>query len=191
MRLRVKISGFQLLVCAALFGAFAGLIAVLPPIPASQSAAISTKPSLTYQAKVIRVTDGDTIVVRARGETIKIRLAQIDAPESGQPWGSRSRQELAGLVEGKTITIKTTGQDRYGRTVAQIAVDGVDVNRDMIVRGAAWAYPDYVTDPSMIEAQRTAANQGTGLWAMAENQRVAPWEYRQKQRTKQGTATAR
>lgn len=95
------------------------------------------------------------------------------------------------MVAGRTITIKPTGKDRYDRTIAQLEADGLDVNRDMVARGAAWAYVDYVTDPSMIDTERRARARSVGLWAMPENERVAPWVYRQQRRAKQNVAVAR
>jgi endonuclease YncB( thermonuclease family) len=163
------------------------VVTLLVPARASQASV----PNASFDGQVIRVTDGDSITVRAGEENIKVRLAQIDAPETGQPWGTRSRQELADMIAGRTITVTSTGQDRYGRTIAQIEADGVDVNRDMIARGAAWAYTSYVTDPSMIETQRRARAEGVGLWAMPENERIPPWVYRQERRAKQSVATAR
>jgi endonuclease YncB( thermonuclease family) len=188
MKIALKSFPLKALVIATMVASAALVITLLPPVAPSQASVPITS---SFQGQVIRVTDGDSITVRSGDENIKVRLAQIDAPETGQPWGTRSRQELAELVAGKTVTIKATGEDRYGRMIAQIEADGLDINRDMIARGAAWAYVTYVTDPSMIEAERIARAQSAGLWAMPENERIAPWIYRQERRAKQPTATAR
>jgi endonuclease YncB( thermonuclease family) len=188
MKIAIKSLPLKAIIIAAMVASAALVITLLPPVPTSQASVPITS---SFEGQVIRVTDGDSITVRAGEENIKVRLAQIDAPETGQPWGTRSRQELADMVAGRTVIIKSTGQDRYGRTIAQIEADGVDVNRDMITRGAAWAYTTYVTDPSMIEAERTARARATGLWAMPENERIAPWVYRQERRAKQQATTAR
>jgi endonuclease YncB( thermonuclease family) len=156
--------------------------------PRHSAASISVQ---RLEGLVIGISDGDSITVRSGSENIKVRLAQIDAPETGQPWGTRSRQELSALVGGKTVKLMVTGQDRYGRTIAQIEAEGIDVNRDMLARGAAWAYVDYLTDPSLIEVERLARNRAIGLWAMPENERVAPWVYRRMRRTKSEATTAR
>jgi endonuclease YncB( thermonuclease family) len=187
MKIAVKSMAVRAFLVAVLVASAALIFTLLMPVPASQASV----PNASFDGQVIRVTDGDSITVRAGEENIKVRLAQIDAPETGQPWGTRSRQELAEMVAGRTITVKATGQDRYGRTIAQIEAGGVDVNRDMIARGAAWAYTTYVTDPSMIETQRKAREEGVGLWAMPENERIPPWVYRQERRAKQAVITAR
>ncbi len=54
-----------------------------------------------YQGAVIKVNDGATIRIPARGQNLKIRLAGIDAPEKDQPYGKRARKALAGTVAGK------------------------------------------------------------------------------------------
>jgi endonuclease YncB( thermonuclease family) len=165
-----------------------GFATVLSLPPSSSRASVDTT---RLGGRVIGVSDGDSITVRSGEANLKVRLAQIDAPETGQPWGTRSRQELAALVSGKEVTLVVTGQDRYGRTIAQIQADGLDVNRDMVARGAAWAYTAYLTDTTMIEVERGARNRAAGLWAMPEDQRIAPWVYRRERRAKSAVATAR
>ena len=129
---------------------------------------------------MIGVTDGDTIRVLAAGnEQIIIRLAEIDAPERSQPWGARSRQILSETVGGREVTIEKSDEDRWGRTVARIRVNGEDVNRQMVAAGAAWAFRRYLTDQSLIAVEEGAKRQGRGLWSMPANQTVAPWEWRQ------------
>jgi endonuclease YncB( thermonuclease family) len=140
---------------------------------------------------VINVSDGDSITVRTGETNLKIRLAQIDAPETGQPWGTRAKQALSDLVGGQEVTVKVIDQDRYGRWVAQIDVDGLDVNHAMVARGAAWAYTAYLTDESLRAVEAQARADQLGLWAMPEGERVAPWDYRKQRRAQQSLSTAR
>jgi len=72
----------------------------------------------TYTAKVIGISDGDTIKVLKGHTQIKIRLHGIDSPEKGQAFGTKARQFTSEMVFGKTVTVKQTDTDRYGRTVA-------------------------------------------------------------------------
>ena len=144
------------MLCAALIGAFVGFISQLPASPQPNASHKAKSDTQTFQVVVINVSDGDSITVRSGDQNIKIRLAEIDAPERGQAWGTNSRQELAGLVAGKTVSITPQGQDRYDRIIAKVEVNGLDINRAMVQRGAAWAYDDYVSDLSITQLQAQA-----------------------------------
>jgi endonuclease YncB( thermonuclease family) len=95
--------------------------------------------SQTITGRVIKISDGDTLTIIDQSKNqIKIRLAEIDTPESRQPYGNKSKQELSRLCFGKDVTIQVQTKDRYGRTVGRIYVDRLDVNAEMIRLGAAW-----------------------------------------------------
>ena len=69
------------------------------------------------------VADGDTItVLDASKVQYKIRLSGIDAPEKAQPFGDRSKQNLARMVFNKDVSIEWSKQDRYGRIVGKVMV---------------------------------------------------------------------
>ena len=83
------------------------------------------------EGRVVGVHDGDTVTLLMAGnQQLKIRLAQIDAPESDQAFGQRSKQSLSDMVFNKTIKVEKETIDKYGRTVGTIFVDGLDANRD-------------------------------------------------------------
>lgn len=131
-----------------------------------------------YQATVVAVHDGDTITVRS-DITTKIRLFGIDAPELKQPHGQASKQALSGMVFGKTVTVTPANKDRYGRTVAQIKADGVDVNNRMVEMGAAWWYTDYAkNDTVKQQLQSDAQGKRIGLWA--DKNPMPPWDFRKR-----------
>lgn len=137
---------------------------------------------------MVGITDGDTItVLDHQNQQHTIRLAEIDAPERGQPWGDRSRQGLSTLVFGKSVSVQQTDTDRYGRVVARVFSDGRDVNRAMVEEGAAWAYRDYLTDDTLIATEARARQSRAGLWSMSDAQTVAPWEWRKGVRVGSGT----
>ena len=143
-----------------------------------------------YQARVVGVTDGDSITVLSDGKQEKIRLAEIDAPEKGQPYSSKAKQALSELVFGKTVTIQAVSVDRYGRTVARIYVEGLDVNAAMVARGAAWVYTAYSEDPLFPQLQATAKAESNGLWGLSEYQQIPPWEWRRGRRESLPTDTS-
>ena len=122
--------------------------------------------------------DGDTLTcLDETNQQQKVRLAGIDAPEIGQDQGKASREALAGMVFGKTIEVVDEGRDRYGRWIAQVAVNGVDVNRQMVATGNAWHYAAYSNDQMLAALQSQAQSQRIGLWSQADP--VPPWVFRQ------------
>lgn len=127
------------------------------------------------------VYDGDTVTcLDENNQQQKVRLAEIDAPESGQDFGKVSREALAAMVFGRTVEVTDQGRDRYGRWIAKLSVDGIDVNRQMVSSGNAWVYTAYSNDPTMAEAQKQAQAAKRGLWA--QDNPVAPWDYRKSGR---------
>ena len=64
--------------------------------------------------------------------------------------------------------------DRYGRTVGRVYVGNLDVNAEMIGRGAAWVYRDYAKDPSLYRLENEAKAAKRGLWGLPEAQRMPP-----------------
>ena len=130
-------------------------------------------------AKVVGITDGDTIKAIVGGEEIKIRLYGIDAPEKAQPYGQVATEAMKQLTTGHNITVEAIDRDRYGRTVAMVYADGTNVNESMIKSGNAWVYKQYCTKPfcsDWIQYQETAKDGRKGLWQ--DNNHIATWEWR-------------
>ncbi|MFC1876501.1 thermonuclease family protein [Thermodesulfobacteriota bacterium] len=137
-------------------------------------------PSLlsAWEGKVVSVTDGDTIKVLQNGIQVKIRLASIDCPEKGQPYGQAARKFTAKLVAGKVAEVWPTDTDRYGRTVAFVFVGSTDLNKELLKAGLAWHYKRYSRDPELAKLEFEAREQKVGLWK--EPGAIAPWEWRKK-----------
>jgi micrococcal nuclease len=130
-------------------------------------------PALAHQ--VVKIADGDTLTVLVDKRQVKIRLANIDAPERKQAFGTRSRQSLAELCWGSNATYDVQDIDRYKRVVAVVYCDGVNVNRAQVERGMAHVYPRYNKDESLPAMQERAKAAKRGLWA---SEAVPPWEWR-------------
>ena len=133
--------------------------------------------------RVVAVADGDTVTVLDAGRhQHRIRLADIDAPESAQPFGNRARQHLAGLCHGKDVEVRVRNRDRYGRTVGTLICNGVDANADLVRNGLAWVYVQYAAPGSPLYAlEADARRQRLGLWADANP--VPPWDWRRGNRS--------
>ena len=127
--------------------------------------------------RVVGVHDGDTVtLLTGSNRQIKIRLAQIDAPESDQAFGQASRQSLAGMAFSRTVKVAVETIDAHDRFVGTIFIDGLDVNREQIKRGMAWAYRQYLRDQSLLQLEAQARKARVGLWADANP--MPPWVYR-------------
>lgn len=137
----------------------------------------------TLTGLVVGVTDGDTITILDNTNMqYKIRLAGIDAPEKKQAFGQVSKKSLSDLVYDKQVTVDWKKQDRYGRTVGKVLVNGIDANLIQLKRGLAWFYKKYQNEQVLedrldyLHAQESAEKSRVGLWI--DSEQVAPWEFR-------------
>ena len=150
--------------------------------------AFASKEEVT-QGKVMQVKDGDTVVIAPLegGQFFTCRLYGIDTPEiahghkPGQPYGEEAAKELKRLVLGQTVEVTTTGAKTYNREVCIIKKDSINVNLEMVRRGYAWAYKQYLKRPyasEYINAERTARDKRLGLWK--DSNPTPPWEFRRQ-----------
>lgn len=127
--------------------------------------------------KVVRVSDGDTVVILTESNTqVKIRLEGIDCPELDQDYGQRAKQATSQMCAGKEVKVIKSGEDRYGRTLGNVYVGEVCVNKELLKMGLAWHYKKYNQDAELAKLEREAKASKVGLWSMANP--VAPWDYR-------------
>jgi len=128
---------------------------------------------------VVGITDGDTFtLLTSDNEQLKIRVAEIDAPERAQPYGNRSRQELSRLLFKKDVRLDIQVVDKYGRLIGRPMVGSQDITSEMIRIGAAWVYRTYTDDKALYDLERSAKTAGVGIWSLPEYERVPPWEWR-------------
>lgn len=129
--------------------------------------------------RVVGVSDGDTIrVLTADKKSFRVRLSDIDAPESSQAFGQRSKKALSDICFGKKAVVTVDQTDQYGRVFSRVACDGVDAQAYMVSAGMAWVYDRYVSDKSLYGLQEQAKSQGRGLWT--DPNPTPPWEFRRK-----------
>lgn len=128
------------------------------------------------QGFVVSVHDGDSLTVLVDSQQVKVRLADIDAPELKQAFGPRSKQSLLELCLGKAATLEDQGRDRYVRTIARVRCAGVDANRQQVQRGMAWVFDRYVKDRSLYRDQEAARAAKRGLWM--DPKAMPPWAWR-------------
>lgn len=133
-----------------------------------------------YGYQVISIYDGDTLTVLVDKRPLKIRLANIDAPEKRQSFGQKSKESLSEMCWGKDAQYEQQSVDRYKRTVALVTCDKVGVNREQVRRGMAWVYSKYNNDPFYEAIQAEAKKRERGLWQ--DGDAIPPWEYRRSKR---------
>ncbi len=133
--------------------------------------------------EVIRVIDGDTIVVLDQDQRRhKIRLAEIDTPEKSQAFGNQAKKALSEKIFGKNVVVAYTDYDRYDRILGKIRYDGRLINHEMVEEGWAWHYRKYSDDEELAGAEDNARKSLLGLWN-GKNP-IPPWEYRHSTRDK-------
>jgi endonuclease YncB( thermonuclease family) len=125
---------------------------------------------------VVGIADGDTLtVLTASKKQHKIRLAEIDAPEKHQPFGTKSKQSLSDLCFGKEAEIAPRVKDRYQRIVARLKCAGVDANAEQVNRGMAWVYRRYAKDHDLYVLEHGAKAGKRGLWADSSPTPPSQW----------------
>lgn len=147
----------------------------------------SAQPDKVLTGQVIKVYDGDTILIKdPTGKTTRIRLKGIDAPENKQAYGPEAAEKMTGLSLNKTAEVQWSDVDQYGRTIGKVLIDGTDVCLEMIKAGLAWHFKQYQTGQSQDDrvdydkAEKEAREQHKGLWA--DDHPTPPWEFRRQER---------
>ncbi|MFZ9410602.1 MAG: thermonuclease family protein, partial [Burkholderiaceae bacterium] len=140
--------------------------------------------------------DGDSFNLKAaKGATVRVRIAGIDAPEKKQPYSVKAKESLEALLSSGDITLDPIKRDRFDRWVANVVIEpkAIDVGLAQIERGYAWFFIRYKDDLSesrqrlYAEAEREARRQRIGLWAgISASQRnpelapEEPWRFRER-----------
>lgn len=136
--------------------------------------------SAQLRGKIVKVQDGDTVTLLDSLNTQhKIRLYGIDAPESKQAHGTKSKEYLSNLISGKIVTVKVKSKDIYKRTLGIIYLGDTNINAQMIRAGYAWNY-FYSKDKYYIKLQKEAKEAKIGLWA--DKNAIDPYYFRKNKR---------
>ena len=131
-------------------------------------------------ARVLRVVDGDTVILRLDGDDRRVRLLGVDAPESVTPdrpvecWGPQAAAAARRLMpKGATVAVATDpsqgAEDRFGRLLAEVTVGDAPgtVNVELVREGAAEVFRGDGRgrlQPALRAAEREARDAGRGLW---------------------------
>ncbi len=127
--------------------------------------------------QVLRIIDGDSLVLNVNGAQYRVELATIDAPELNQPWGMAAADSLHRTLTGHFVVVNSKGQ--AAQLTGEIIFRGRDVALDLVTDGLAWALPGAADDPKtavFTAAEDIARQQKRGLWS--DDEPIAPWDWR-------------
>jgi endonuclease YncB( thermonuclease family) len=163
--------------------------------------AVSPSDAATLTGRVVGVTDGDTVTVLERARTRHtVRLAAIDAPEKGQPYVARAKENLSLLLYDQEVRVDWHARDSYGRLIGTVWVvppdspcrgrrdcpKTLDAGLAQLTVGLAWHYTQYAheQDPQQRGqyefAELEARAKRAGLWR--DREPVPPWEWRRSEK---------
>lgn len=126
--------------------------------------------------EVVRVVDGDTIIVNINSKHERVRLIGINTPESVKPnhpvekYGKEASNFMKNLLKGKKVRLEFDVQkrDKYNRLLAYVYLeDGTMVNKLLLQEGYAQVMtvpPNVKYQEEFLKLQRKAREQGKGLW---------------------------
>ena len=141
----------------------------------------STSMVVAETATVVVVYDGDTFVVDRYGESVKVKLYGIDAPEPGQPGKGASTRFLRRLVLNAPVALRAIETDVFGRTLAVAVREGKEssINAAVVSNGYAWVNPGAcrIDDCEYWKSLELRARRlKMGIWSGFDL--VPPWEFR-------------
>ena len=152
--------------------------------------------SKELKGKVVSIADGDTVIIVVADNSTKskflqppnsqpsskkqyrIRLNDIDAPESKQAFGNKSKENLKNYIYQKDVVVKHESTDKYGRILGTIYYQGKDINLQQVKDGYAWVYRHYSKKQDYIKEEEKARQERKGLWA--DNNPINPYDFRRK-----------
>ena len=138
----------------------------------------------TMKGTIDSVIDGDFITITSKGKEVEIRLFGIDTPEKTQAFGQSAKNFTGAMASGKEIRVEPISKDQYGKTVAMVYANGINLNEQIISQGFGWVYRQYCKESfcaDWLKLESNAKASQKGLWADANP--IPPWEYRQKKRS--------
>ena len=142
---------------------------------AGESEDVSSELSKAYD--VIRVVDGDTIIVDINGTEERVRMIGIDTPESVHPdaekntqYGKVASQYTSSRLEGQQVSLEydVEERDKYGRLLAYVYLDGEMFNAELVRKGYAMVYtypPNVKYVDTFTQLQKEARSEKLGVWA--------------------------
>ncbi len=117
--------------------------------------------------KVVEVIDGDTFTIKSDNEIRRVRLMGVDAPEKGKCLSQEAKDKLSQLVLGKDVTLKDQFSDPYGRIMANVFVNNLYINKEMLLAGLGRM--DYYENPRREELKNAYSEARTKKLGLFSN----------------------
>ena len=119
-----------------------------------------------FYGRATKIVDGDTLAIKtAEGKGIRVRVAEIDTPEKGEPYSNRARDALDEMARNQDLAVRLYDIDTYGRMVAHVFIGETDAGRELIRMGLAVVFCRYATDESLKVLEEQAHENGIGIWS--------------------------
>ncbi len=142
-----------------------------------------------WRGKVVKVLQGDLLVIEGSAQQQQVKLYGIDCPAKGQPFWDKARVLAAHLANQKTVEVIPLYMGPGGYENVLVRVEGVRdyLNVQLIAHGMAWVKPNECSANLCAEwkgIEKLAQMNAIGLWA--ELNPIPPWEWKKQQRLKVG-----
>jgi len=122
-------------------------------------------PADAVDGEIVRVIDGDSLVIAIDGTDVETRLAGINAPEADECHGSRSSEATRALAGG-VVRVDVVDTDQFGRSVALVWTNSGFVNANLVATGNAIAITaDNPWASTFVAAEESARSARLGMWA--------------------------
>lgn len=140
--------------------------------------AVGMQSTEVYRGHVNVVDSGDVISIQLPdNQSVRVQLADIDAPDPDQPWGFQAKQQLSKTIFDKDVAVQSVQRDSYGNVVGRVWLGDLNINVSMVLSGNAWLNPG-VDDLELVHAEQQAKTHRAGLWGQEQSLVVAPWDWR-------------
>ncbi len=136
--------------------------------------------SYSFNGTVMDVIEGDLLSILHKGKLVRVRLADVDCPETGQAFSNEAKEFSAMLVFAGPVQVNVKELDRRGQAVAEVILldKSLNLNRELIKAGLAWWAWKRSDDMSYGDLEDAARQMKIGLWKTKDP--VPPWEYQLK-----------
>ncbi len=140
---------------------------------------------VSKSVKVIKIIDGDSLLVLDGKDQVQVRLWGIDTPEYAQPKSSAAKLFTSNMVMNQRISVEIKDWDRYGRMVAMVETkDNKYLNAELLKAGLAWVHIYYCKEPicdSWYGFEEKARKKQMGIWE--EQSPTPPWQWKRENKS--------